>query len=83
VAADFKRFDYVLAMDQQNHGNLAALCPPGEEHRLSLFLDFAPSCGRRDVPDPYYGGSSGFDLVIDLIEEASRGLLEDILRNHL
>ncbi len=79
---DFKRFDYVLAMDRQNHAALSRICPPGEEHRLSLFLDYAPQLGQRDVPDPYYGAGDGFELVLDLIEAASEGLLANISENH-
>jgi len=83
IAEDFTRFDYILAMDRDNHGNLRALSPDGEEHRLHLFLDFAPGAETRDVPDPYYGGAGGFDHVLDLIEEASRGLLAHIRKHHL
>ena len=83
TAQDFRRFDYVLAMDRENHANLAAICPPGEEHRLHMALDFAPELGRREVPDPYYGGSGGFDLVLDLIDAAGQGLIEHIRRTHL
>ena len=82
TAADFRAFDYVLAMDRQNHQNLAAICPPGEEHRLHMMMDFAPGLGRREVPDPYYGGSGGFDLVLDLIEAAGQGLIKHIRANH-
>jgi protein-tyrosine phosphatase len=82
-AEDFARFDYVLAMDRDNYDGLARLCPPGEEHRLSLFLDFAPQLGVREVPDPYYGGAGGFEGVLDMIEAASEGLLEDIRKRHL
>jgi protein-tyrosine phosphatase len=82
-AADFKRFDYVLAMDSDNHHDLSGLCPAGEEHRLHMFLDFAPEVGKRDVPDPYYGEGGGFDTVLDMIEAASRGLLADIREKHL
>ena len=80
---DFTAFDYVLAMDTRNHADLAHMCPPGEEHRLGLFLDFAPDAGRRDVPDPYYGDAHGFDLVLDLTEKAAQGLLAHIRENHL
>ncbi len=83
VAADFDRFDYVIAMDQENKANLSRICPAGMEHKLFRFLEFAPQSARREVPDPYYGGPEGFDLVVDLIEEASRGLLADIRDNHL
>ncbi len=82
-AIDFKRFNYVLAMDRKNHADLAAICPPGEERRLRLFLDFAPELSRQDVPDPYFGGSRNFEMVLDLIEAASRGLLQHIRNNNL
>ena len=80
--ADFHRFDYVLAMDRDNHADLAYLCPPGEDHRLALLLDFAPEVDVRDVPDPYYGGAEGFEHMLDLIEVASRGLLVHIRETH-
>lgn len=76
--ADFRDFDYVLAMDRENHADLIARCPAGEAHKVSLFLGFAPELGLDDVPDPYYGRSDGFEYVLDLIDEAARGLLEDI-----
>ena len=82
-SGDFQRFDYVLAMDADNHSELAGFCPPGEEHRLHMFLDFAPELGRSNVPDPYYGGDGGFDAVLDMIEAASFGLLTDIRDKHL
>ncbi len=82
-AADFGRFDYVIAMDRENYAALAAICPPGKEHRLRLFLDFAPELDIRDVPDPYFGGKHGFEVVLDLIEAASKGLLEHIRKNDL
>ena len=82
LAADFERFDYVLAMDQDNFDNLLAICPAGLEHKLRLFLEFAPERTEREVPDPYFGGASGFDRVLDMIEEASQGLLADIQRQH-
>ncbi|HEC90614.1 MAG TPA: low molecular weight phosphotyrosine protein phosphatase [Alphaproteobacteria bacterium] len=80
---DFQRFDYVIAMDRENYAHLATVCPPGEEHRLKLFLDFAPELERQDVPDPYFGGSGGFEVVLDLIEAAAKGLLEHIRNNDL
>lgn len=82
-AQDFRRFDYVVAMDPANRRELERLCPPGEEHRLHLLMDFAPELGRRDVPDPYYGGAGGFEAVLDMIERASQGLLAHIRKNHL
>ncbi len=78
---DFENFDYILAMDSDNLSDLISIRPSADTTRPKLFLDFAPELGRRDVPDPYYGGGNGFEVVLDLIESASRGLLEDI-RNH-
>lgn len=75
---DFSRYDYVLAMDHDNHAHLLALCPPGHEHKLRLFLEFATRSAERTVPDPYFGKESGFDRVLDLIEDAATGLLADV-----
>ncbi len=80
---DFHRFDYVLAMDHENLADLARMCPEGMESRLALFLDFAPALGQRHVPDPYYGGARGFEVMLDLIEGGSRELLAHIRRTHL
>ncbi len=77
---DFALFDYVLAMDEENLANLRRLCPPQYGDRVRLFLDFADDAPTREVPDPYYGGQSGFDFVLDLVESASVGLLADIKR---
>ncbi len=74
-AADFERFDLILAMDTQNLDVLRKRAPTGYRERVRLFLEFAPDCGLDEVPDPYYGGPAGFEQVLDLVEEASRGLL--------
>ena len=75
---DFHQFDYILAMDRENLDILAGLCPAGMEDKLSLFMDFAEGYGIAEVPDPYYGGEQGFERVFDMVEAASRGLLEEI-----
>lgn len=79
---DFHTFDYVLAMDRDNHALLAELCPEGQEHKLRLFLEFAPQLGEREVPDPYYGGAEGFERVFDMVEAAAQGLLAEIRSRH-
>ena len=79
---DFHEFDYVLAMDRSNFEHLMKLCPPGAEDKLRLFLSFAPDLSEDDVPDPYYGGTAGFERVLDLIESAAQGLLADIRVRH-
>jgi len=80
ISADFELFEYVIAMDKSNYQKLSAICPAGREDRLHMFLDFAPQIGRRDVPDPYY--HDGFDMVFDMLEAASAGLLQDIRDRH-
>lgn len=72
---DFEKYDLVLAMDPLNVAVLQEVCAPEHHTRIRLLLEFAPELGREDVPDPYYGGSNGFEYVLDLAEEASAGLL--------
>jgi protein-tyrosine phosphatase len=78
---DCENFDYILTMDEENYRAVAALCRGSAVVRP--FLDFAPDSPEREVPDPYYGGPDGFERVIDLVEEASEGLLDDIRERHL
>jgi len=73
--ADFERFELLLAMDEQNYRDLRRMAPPDRSDRVRLFLEFAPELERHEVPDPYYGGPTGFEDVLDLIEAAARGLL--------
>ena len=75
---DFNKFDYVLAMDDDNYQLLEQICPTGMNEKLHLFLDFSQEFSETQVPDPYYGGDQGFEHVFDLVESASKGLLEDI-----
>lgn len=75
---DFAVFNHILAMDQPNMELLCELSPPEYHDRIKLFLDYAPYTGHREVPDPYYGGPNGFELVLDLVQEASLGLLNQI-----
>ena len=75
VASDFENFDHVLAMDHDNLRLLEAACPPQHRHKLGLFMAHASRSDSDVVPDPYYGGGRGFDLVLDYIEDASDGLI--------
>jgi protein-tyrosine phosphatase len=76
--ADFTEFDYVLAMDEMNLRALTRLCPSRHAHKLRLLMEFSTGAALREVPDPYYGDEQGFELVLDLAEEASQGLLEHL-----
>ena len=73
---DFLRFHWILAMDRTNLRELTAMRPPSHDGHVGLFLDLAPELGVREVPDPYYGGTDGFEHVLDLIEAACDSLLE-------
>ncbi|CAK4068895.1 low molecular weight protein-tyrosine-phosphatase [Vibrio sp. 16] len=80
VSADFADFDLILAADRANLDDLIAECPKHHQHKLKLFLSYAAS-NYDEIPDPYYGGDRGFELVLDLIEEASDGVLDAIENN--
>jgi len=82
VADDFDVFDYILAMDSDNLSILEEACPAEYKHKIKLFMEFAPHMKTLAVPDPYYGGSNGFDRVLDLIDEASKGLLVHLRQSH-
>ena len=74
--ADFDAFDLILAMDHSHLNHLRALRREDHKAELRLFLDFHTDARHRDVPDPYYGEPKDFELVLDLVEAASQGLLK-------
>lgn len=76
-ADDFERFSYIIAMDQDNLEILEEQAEAVHRDKLRLFLEFS-SGPEKEVPDPYYGGATGFERVLDLVEDASRGLLEEM-----
>lgn len=80
--SDFGEFDYILAMDEENLADLTLLRPQEFSGHLGLFLEFSEQQHYTAVPDPYHGGAAGFELVLDLVEEASRGLLQTIRTQH-
>jgi protein-tyrosine phosphatase len=75
---DFRRFDLILAMDEDNLATLRQQAPDAARERVRLFLEFATDADRVDVPDPYYGGANGFEEVLDLVESASLGLIRQL-----
>ncbi|GAB1148975.1 MAG: low molecular weight protein-tyrosine-phosphatase [Shewanella algae] len=76
-ARDFAHFDLILAADRENLQALHEACPQIYKHKLALMLDFADT-PIREVPDPYYGGDSGFEQVLDLLELSIAGLFARI-----
>lgn len=79
---DCQSFDYILTMDEENKRAVAALCRKGSA-KVRPFLDFAPDRPEWEVPDPFYGGPEGFEHVMDLVETASEGLLDEIKKKHM
>lgn len=75
---DFGRFDLILAMDRQNLDALHRRAPAASRDRIRLFLEFSADADTTEVPDPYYGGPNGFEEVLDLVEAASKGLLQHV-----
>ncbi len=76
---DYERFDYIIAMDEDNMYRLRQEAPDGHRAELRLFLEFSAGA-ETEVPDPYYGGTAGFERVLDLVDDASLGLLETLKR---
>jgi protein-tyrosine phosphatase len=76
--ADFARFGWILAMDQQNLRALEAMRPVDYPGHVGLLLALQPELGIDEVPDPYYGGPEGFEHVLDLVESALTALLERV-----
>jgi len=76
---DFERFDYILAMDADNFDFLIGEADVEHRGKIKLFLDYSTTRQGGEVPDPYYGGAVGFERVLDLIEDATEGLLDELL----
>lgn len=75
--SDFDQFDMIIGMDNQNMRDLEELANGGPGvNKIFKMTDFCHKCYYDEVPDPYYGGDAGFELVLDLLEEACNGLLE-------
>jgi protein-tyrosine phosphatase len=81
--ADLKDFDHIIVMDDDNRAGVLRLADAGVSSRVQLLREFdADAHGEMDVPDPYYGGSRGFDDVFDIIERSCRALLEQMRAEH-
>lgn len=77
---DYHQFNYILAMDRDNLAEIQQRRPTSSQAQVGLFLDYATHVSEMEVPDPYYGGESGFEKVLDMIENASAGLLQELCR---
>ncbi len=82
-AADFRRFDYLIAMDRYNYDTLLSRCPAGLAHKVHLLMRFAPEWNTLEVADPYGGEAELFEQALDRIEAAARGLIAVVKKEWL
>ena len=76
---DFEKFDLILGMDDTNISNLQRLAPDPESlAKIRRTTDFCRKLPYDHIPDPYYSGSDGFELVLDILEDACNGLIEEL-----
>lgn len=75
---DLNDFDLILAMDKANLDNLHRMASPEQQAKIKLLMDYSANFEGEEVPDPYYGLGHTFDLVLDMLEDASQGVLLEI-----
>lgn len=80
---DFEEFDLILGMDNGHYRELISYSPHGSKAKIELFLEYADHPSGGDVPDPYYGDESDFNYVFSLVEDASKLILEKILKEEI
>lgn len=79
---DFQEFDYIITMDDNNYGDILSLDVQRQyQHKVHKMAKYFVDHGYTEVPDPYYGGSDGFEVVLDLLEEGNKNLLEKIRKD--
>ncbi len=79
VPKDFDDFDIIIAMDASNYQNLMGMAKnPSQKNKIAMMTDFSETYDGEDVPDPYYGGSMGFEKVLDILEDCAEGLIDEI-----
>ncbi|MDR1883421.1 MAG: low molecular weight phosphotyrosine protein phosphatase [Prevotella sp.] len=84
TCGDFYDFDIILAMDDNNYRDIMRLAPDLEsEKKVRRMVDFSTRFGYDHIPDPYYSGADGFELALDLLEDACEGLLNKMTRSEL
>ena len=75
---DFKEFDLIIAMDDSNVSNIKKLVVDQDDiNKIKKMTDYQSDKSVSNVPDPYFGGEEGFEYVLDLVNEASKGLIND------
>lgn len=81
--SDFENFDYIIVMDNNNYNNVKSMASNKEqEEKIKKMTEFSIQFKHHnEIPDPYYGGSTGFELVLDLLEDACEGLMHKIIKS--
>lgn len=81
--SDFDDFNYIIVMDDSNYNNVKSMASTSEQvNKIHMMTNYSLQYSYYDhIPDPYYGGSSGFELVLDLLEDACEGLLQAIKKD--
>lgn len=84
TANDFDNFDLILAMDDSNYHNIMRLSPDlDSQQKVRRMVEFSQQYSHDHIPDPYYSGAEGFELVLDLLEDACEGLMQNLERNKI
>lgn len=84
TSLDFDNFDIIIAMDDNNYHNIIRMAPDLEsKKKVYRMVDFSLKYGHDHIPDPYYSGADGFELVLDLLEDACEGLINKLEKGEL
>jgi len=80
MTKDFERFDYIVTMDNDNYEQIKSMDILNKnEHKIFRMVDFCENCAVDEIPDPYYNSASGFEEVLDMLEDATKGLLNRVI----
>jgi protein-tyrosine phosphatase len=80
MTKDFDRFDYIVTMDNENFADIKSMDRMSKhDHKIFRMVDFCENCTRDEIPDPYYNGASGFEEVLDMLEDATKGLVKRVI----
>lgn len=78
---DTEYYDLIIVMDKQNQAHARSLSQPKHQHKIRYLLEFSEQYDQLEIPDPYYGGAHGFDVVLDMIEESCPRLLDSMMKS--
>ncbi|MCH7963878.1 MAG: low molecular weight phosphotyrosine protein phosphatase [Bacteroidetes bacterium] len=82
MAKDFEQFDYIVTMDNENLEDIKSMdVLNNHKHKIFRMVDFCENCTIDEIPDPYYNSASGFEEVLDMLEDATNGLLNRVIND--